>query len=65
MGYRVKVFTDTGHHGIETVEQRANDFLKELNPSTEVISISPSMCSIGEADSEIYQCFTITIAYRS
>ena len=65
MGYQVRVFTDTGHSGIEAVEKKVNAFLGDLDPSAEVISVTPAMCTVGEADSEFYQSFAITVVYRT
>lgn len=59
---QIAILQGKGVSGIESLEEQVNLWLRD-SPEAEVISITPTMCSVGPSNN-LYQCMAITIVYE-
>lgn len=60
MAKQIKIFQGHGYEGIRTLQHEVNSWVADLD----VISITPTMCTVGHPNDELYQCLVVAIVYE-
>jgi hypothetical protein len=62
---QVKIFMDSGRHGVAKVEHDINAWLREPGPEREIVNTQTALCQVAEsATGERFQCLVVTIWFR-